>query len=492
MVVWDFRESRQGSHLYLVNNAVSAQLLEAISDYLRDEGVDVELSQSAQLVLDREAQRKAVFNSFRDSATKFKDGRFDSLEFKKFQVFTESRIKRQLRPHQVKAAFHLYLAGHGANFSVPGSGKTSVVLTVYEKLRDEGKVGFLFVIGPPSCFGPWQQEFEETLGRTPNARILAGGDKDARKNEYYKLPTPTDELYLTTFQTLINDVSQIKTLFNLAGSKPFLVVDEAHYIKQQGGVWAKAVLEIAPLAEFRCVLTGTPMPNSFTDVFNLFDFLWGPDQILCSEDKTRILLAEERHDISKAKETMKQSIDPFFYRVRKKDLGLKEQVFYPPYMIPMNKTEKKLYSAIVTKIREYSQKDYLKNAEVVNRLCRGRMTRLRQCISYPKMLKSAIERYDESLIDPDSEILRWIVEYDALEKPAKLEFLVNLVRGFQERGEKVVIWSNFVATIDLISATLSASGFRNKCILGRTPMERPQCTAEETRALVPTCKRHNK
>ena len=105
----------------------------------------------------------------------YKDGKFNSEEFKTFESFICKNIHRKLKSHQIKAAFHLYLLGNGANFSVPGSGKTAVVLAVYEKLKAEDKVNTLLIVGPPSCFGPWRTEFQTTLGRIPDYKILSGG-----------------------------------------------------------------------------------------------------------------------------------------------------------------------------------------------------------------------------------------------------------------------------------------------------------------------------
>ena len=47
---------------------------------------------------------------------------------------------------------------------VPGSGKTTVVLAVFEHLRQLGDIDALFVVGPPACFAPWQHEYCSTLG----------------------------------------------------------------------------------------------------------------------------------------------------------------------------------------------------------------------------------------------------------------------------------------------------------------------------------------
>ena len=60
----------------------------------------------------------------------------------------------------------------------------------------------------------------------------------------------------------------------MQGVRFYLVVDEAHYIKQIGGEWAEAVLNVTSYATRRCVLTGTPFPRGYADSFNLFDVLW--------------------------------------------------------------------------------------------------------------------------------------------------------------------------------------------------------------------------
>ncbi len=235
----------------------------------------------------------------------------------------------------------------------------------------------MFVIGPTACFSPWRYEFEETLGRCPDYRILAGGDASTRKLEYYRWGEHQGELYLITFQTLLNDINHAIKFLSHKEVKAFIVVDEAHYIKQINGEWAKAVLSLAPYAKYRCVLTGTPIPKSFADLFNLFDFLYPETPTLDSGTKQQILDLEKQNREHDIKILLKGKVEPLFYRVRKKDLGLTEQNFLPPIMVQMNKYEKILYKAIITKIIEYSKSDYLNNINTVNDLIRGRMMRLR-------------------------------------------------------------------------------------------------------------------
>lgn len=482
MHFWGFAKI-PGKNTYELPSRKIGDVLPKLRRYLDKEGVSYNLSESSQEYLS--ALQKTVDSNERikTSGREFKNGQFDATKFDEFYSFVHRNISRPLKEHQLKAAFHLYLVENGANFSVPGSGKTAVILTVYEKLRLENKVNVLYVVGPPACFGPWKTEFKLTLGRDPDCRVLAGGAQGQRKLEYFSLASQKAELYLTTYQTLLNDQEELIAFLNQRGNKVLLAIDEAHYIKQSGGNWAQAVLRVSEHAEYRCVLTGTPMPRSYTDVFNLFDFLWPHNSPLDSDAKIRIKMQEERNDVSALKDMLKQNIGPLFYRVRKSDLGLVPAHFHPPYVIPMNEYENEIYHAIENRIIDYNREDYLRNIELVKRLRRGRIIRLRQCVSYAKLLLSALEGYDENLIDDRSHLAQLIYKYDSLEIPAKIQHLIKLVDVLQRKKQKVVIWAHFIGTLELIVKNLTESGFACKLIYGATPIERTSIDQEETREI---------
>jgi SNF2 family DNA or RNA helicase len=470
-----------GTDKYIIASQAFRETLPKLCDYLDKENVSYTLSQSCVEMLSgvKEAIRRNEL--IRNEAGDFKQGKYSRTEFNEFIKFVNRNIMRKLKEHQLKAAYHLYLVKNGANFSVPGSGKTAVVLTVYEKLKQEGMVNVIYVVGPAACFEPWRNEFKLTLGREPNYRILAGGKQEERRLGYYDQAAQKAELYLTSFQTLMNDQKSLITFLNERETKTFLVIDEAHYIKQIEGSWSNAVLGIAEYAKYRCVLTGTPMPRSYTDVFNLIDFLWIDSSPLDSESKLRIKIQEENHDTSSARETLKRTIGPVFYRVRKSDLGLIPPVFHQPYVIAMNRYEHQVYRAIENKIIDYTKQDYLKNIELVQRLRRGRIIRLRQCASYVRLLLTALDGYEEDLIEHESNIAKMIYEYDNLEVPAKLQFLVGLVKDLRSKKQKVVIWGNFIGTLKLIVEHLTKQGLNCKLIYGATPIERTSIDEEETR-----------
>ncbi len=477
---WGFTKGPQKNTLEISSERIDIVLLKVLG-YFDKGGIPYSLSPFCQKYISEINQNIENFERTKTLAKEYKDGNFDSNQFNEFALFVNKNIPRKLKEHQLKAAFHLYLVGNGANFSVPGSGKTTAILSVYEKLKSEGKVNLLFVVGPPACFGPWRTEFEETFGRPPEWKILAGGKPDERKAEYFSTASQKAELYLTTFQTLLNDQSEATIFLGQQGVEAFLVIDEAHYIKQIEGNWANAVLNICESAKYRCVLTGTPMPKSYTDVFNLFDFLWPGGEVIDSNTKIRVQIYEERNDPESAKEMLKESIGPLFYRVRKSELGLIPPIFNAPYVLSMNRYEKIIYDAIQHKIKNYSKQDYLRNIDLVRILRRGRIIRLRQCVSYTKLLSKAVENYKEKLIDDESDLAQLIYDYDNLEVPAKLEYLKQFVSNLQETKQKVVIWAYFIETLKLIKNYLTDAGFYCKLIYGDTPIVQTAVSEEETR-----------
>lgn len=451
-----------------------------IINYL-DKKTKVELLETASAFLSKVNSSKQEILRIRDIGYNYKAGNFNNEQFKIFDKTLKSILNRPLKRHQVKAAYHLYLLKNAANFSVPGSGKTSVILSVYEKLRQEGKVNCLFVVGPPSSFGSWKDEFSLTLGRESKAIILAGNNKADREKLLNKVFVDTPELYLTTFQSMLSDQDSVGHFFSRKLIKAFFIIDEAHYIKQVKGVWASAILKNAAKAEYRCALTGTPMPKSFQDIFNLLDFLWPNSKILSSNDRTKIISFEQRNQIEESLGMLEKKVSPFFYRVRKKELGLSKQNFITLADIEMNKYERLVYSAIYTKIKEYSKKDYLNNIQLVNNLGRGRMIRLRQSLSFIGLLKNAIKDYDEVIYEDAIDLQQIIENYQELELPGKFERLFEYVGKLQKEGKKVVIWSNFIKTINFIEAQLNSHGYYCKKIFGQIPIEKRSYSEEQTR-----------
>lgn len=477
LLFWGFIKNKSIYTIYLSD---SQNQLKKIIEYIEENSNKIQFDKNISQILDDYSnQFKEVKEIFKLGGD-FKDGDFEQNSFKEFVEFIENNVKRKLKNHQLKAAYHLSLIKNGANFSVPGSGKTTVILTHFKKLFNEGKVKTLFVVGPSSSFGPWKNEYLETFGVKPNYQILAGGNRLLRKEFYYKPVQDIPELILTSYHTLFNDQDQIAKLFKRLNSKVYLIFDEAHYIKQLDGNWSNASIFISEFADYKCVLTGTPFPKSYKDVFNLFDILWQKYSPIDSTTKVKISVYEDQNKFAEAKELINKKISPLFYRVRKSELKLKPQVFNDPILLDMNKNEKLIYEGIKTRISRLSKSDYLKNIDLINRLVRGRIIRLRQCVSNIGLLKYSLEDYHEELIEKESNLYEIIYKYDELEIPAKLEYLVKFIKN-NEKGTKILIWSNFINTIKLIHKILNNNSISSKFIYGDTPTEKETDSSSLTR-----------
>jgi len=480
LAFWGFTFNSKANEFVCTPDTI-LELIVKLKIFFDKNGVDLSFDEDAEIVFNKHIEKANLLIESIELGRMLKYGDIDIDRANQFLSFLNANINRQLKEHQLKAALHLLSVKNGANFSVPGSGKTAVVLAAFEYLRHNDEIDALFVVGPPSCFGPWRMEYEAVIGIAPDYEIFAGGDVDDRLDRYRDNRDTASDLYLTTFQTLLHDWQNVKNLLKLNGIRFYLVVDEAHYIKQIGGSWADAVLKVVIYASRRCILTGTPFPKSYLDAFNLFDVLWPESPPITAQERQRIEYHSKRKELQEAAEILDNKIGPLFYRVRKDDLNLAPQVFHDPVIIQMNENERLIYDAIVEHVKKLSQSDFTKNFEVLMTLRRGRMMRLRQCISYTKLLRTAIPEYDEDLSGDNVSLANIIQNYDEIETPAKLESLIRIVKELRARNEKIVIWSNFIETLKLICSTLRATRQKVELIYGATPTQNTNIKDELTR-----------
>ena len=438
---------------------------------LADEGIPVDLDETATGQIAERQDAAMVLHESQRLGRRIKGGNVDSTLVGEFVDFAEGTLPRRLLGHQLKAAIHLVGLAHGANFSVPGAGKTSVVLAIYEFLRCRDQADCLFVVGPRSCFMAWQTEFRLTLGRKPVVELLAGGDIDERRHAYYRPVRHPVELYLTTYHTLARDSQHVEHLLRSRNHRAIFVIDEAHYMKQDGGVWARAVAATSRHAVKRCLLTGTPFPKSYADGINLFEVLYPKSRLLKKSSRQRIRVASDagQHDVARA--LLEPAIEGLYYRVRKSELHLSKPVFLPPISVVMNPVERELYECVERRISQLELEPTDQDVDTIIRLKRGRQVRRRQAVSYAALLLSAVDGYSEDLVGSDETLLDKILSYDAREVPGKIQHLVEEVKRLDELGEKVVIWANFVGTLHKIREHLTDSRIASEVIYGGTPSE---------------------
>lgn len=228
--------------------ANTGRILEVVVRYLQGKRIPIELDSTALALIQA---RKA-------SAQELEAARIAGLAIHQGQLFGDASVPgflRELKPYQLPAVAHMVAVNHSANFSVPGSGKTTMVLAAFARLKASSSVDKLLVVGPRSCFAPWEEEFEGCFGRAPQSVRLTGSPGE-RADRYDEISDASTDLGLVTYQTASNDAAALIEF--LQRHRVMLVLDESHYIKRlSGGLWARTLLELAPFATRRVVLTGT-------------------------------------------------------------------------------------------------------------------------------------------------------------------------------------------------------------------------------------------
>ncbi len=370
-----------------------------------------------------------------------------------------SDFRRELKPYQVTSVRHMATIPHAANFSVPGSGKTTIALASFSILKNEADVDKLFVIGPRSSFEPWEDEFQGCFGRKPrSARLI--GTPDERAAIF--LDAERYELFLAGYQMVANEVKNIISAFRRHSF--MLVIDESHHLKKGGeGVWFQGAYSIAPYAKRRVILTGTPAPNSLTDLGAQFELLW-PELYFLPTD-----LFPSRSG-GPTMERTRELIRPLYVRIRKSQMNLPKKMI-SRILVPMGPVQSKVYRSLTHEILSRVAEDP-ETRIFIRELRRAIVVRLIQAASNPTLLSEFSEEFQ---IPPASHVgvglgslLR---EYSTYEVPSKFVRALDLANSIISQGRKVIIWNSFIHNVTILSNILLNEGVKHVAVTGLLPTE---------------------
>ena len=103
---------------------------------------------------------------------------------------------------------------------------------------------------------------------------------------------------------------------------------------------AQSALKIAEYAASRVVLTGTPAPNGYEDLSNLFEFIW-PGKKVIGFGNNQLRDMTKNRSIIGTSEKLTKNISPFFMRIRKEHLNLEPAIEHDPIVVSMGEVQKK-------------------------------------------------------------------------------------------------------------------------------------------------------
>lgn len=357
-----------------------------------------------------------------------------------------SGFTRTLKPFQLHNLARLMLLPHGADFSVPGAGKTTVALANYVLQRSRGSVARMLVVGPIAAFEAWKVDSVACMADAPKLTVHSGPGG--------VIPLGT-ELLLTNYNRLAADYERIRDF--VAAAPTQLVLDEAHRIKRgSAGVHGAAVLDLAYVARRRDILTGTPAPQGASDLVALMRFLY-PGQ-------DRAILPASAYDEPRGRDPevireTSNAIGGYFVRTPKSSLGIPD----PTWEIvsrPMGPIQLAIYDALVGRYRGSFDltKDSRRNFDRLGRI----VMYLLEAATNPALLTAGSDASDEVgfthpplEVQADESLSKLLGSYNEYERPWKYDYVINAVAEAAARNEKVLIWTTFVRNIRALSHELS-------------------------------------
>ena len=385
------------------------------------------------------------------SALKAHLERIRSQNFKAVELSSqpENLTGGKLMDYQMEGVNWLYYKWHSMQNAIladeMGLGKTIQIIGLLATLQQRHGCWPFLVVVPNSTCPNWRREIKQWA---PSLRVVTYfGSSEAKRLavKYELFPEGGRDLHCHVVVTSYDaaEDANFRTVFRgvpWAG----LVVDEGQRLKSDKNILYGVLGSLN--VPFKVLLTGTPLQNNQRELFNLLQFL----------DKSidAAALEEEYEDLNReAIIEIHSLLRPFFLRRTKaqvlKDLPPMAQIIIP---VTMTVVQKKLYKSILAKNQElikaifgHDQKLKQTDKSSLNNI----LMQLRKCLCHPFVYNREIEEKTDNLA---------LSHRNLVEASAKLRLLEVMLPKLQERGHRVLIFSQFLDMLDMVEDFLDGLG----------------------------------
>jgi SNF2 family DNA or RNA helicase len=281
------------------------------------------------------------------------------------------------------------------------------------------------------------------------------------------------DVLVTTYDTLIGD-------FDIIGQIPWrvAVVDEAHRLRNQKGKLLECMKEISARGtlqygfQSRILMTGTPLQNNTQELWTLLNFI-EPYKFPSLEDfQVTFGNMANRQQV----ESLQQMISPYMLRRVKedvaKDIPSKEETVID---VELTSIQKQYYRAIFEQNHAFLSMGA--NRAHAPKLMNIQME-LRKCCNHPFLLDGIEQRENEKAFSTlmetgaldnktPEEQQKLLNEHGYIKTSGKMVLLDKLLPKLRAEGHKVLVFSQMVKMLDLISEYCDFRGFRHERLDGR-------------------------
>ncbi len=318
-----------------------------------------------------------------------------------------------------------------------GLGKTLQVIA-FLLAHKEGAQQPSLVVAPTSLVYNWLDEIERFAPQL-RARVIAGTKKE--REEALAAAAEDCDVLITTYNMLKRDIKSYE-----GRSFRYAFLDEAQHIKNPATQNAKAVKKLH--AGGRFALTGTPIENTLTELWSIFDYLM-PGYLLTHQSfKARYEVPIVREENARALKNLRRHVEPFILRRLKKDV-LKElpDKIERRMMCEMTPQQEKLYRAWLLQGQKEFRALLKERGLDGNRMkILALLTRLRQIACDPALF---LEDYAGG--------------------SGKLDLLEEIVGEAVAGGHRLLIFSQFTTMLAHVGERLTRVGVPYLYLDGSTP-----------------------
>ena len=340
--------------------------------------------------------------------------------------------KRTLKPFQLRDISHLLSLSNGANFSVPGAGKTTVTFALHMLIRSADE--HLIVVAPKAANQAWVDIVDECLEiGSPNNGNEPFFILDGNEHDTLRALESGRRRFIISYDLMIRQQGILAE--HIATHPTHLVLDESHRMKagwrSQRGAF---LLNIADLPIRRDILTGTPMPQGASDIESQLDFLW-PGHGLGLE----VVNGNSPRDV----------LGQLYVRTTKTELGLPKATRHF-IDVDMSDGQLALYSIVRNEfLRDHSARISRMSAPPQFQKARRSVMRLLQLSTNPVLALSAMANDDTKI---ESSVVDQVLDEG---HSAKMQAVIDHARSLAAAGEKSVIWTIFTDTIHSFVSALA-------------------------------------
>jgi len=272
------------------------------------------------------------------------------------------KFKTKPYAHQLTALEKSWDKTEYGYFMEMGTGKSKVLVDNMAMLYDKGKINGALIIAPKGVYNNWfTQEIPTHLAShiQPTMVLWTASTSKTKDKEYQSLFETGHDLHI-----LIMNVEALSTKKGLDFAAKFLrshttmlAVDESTTIKNPTAKRTKSILQLGKQAEYRRILTGSPVTKSPLDLFTqcnfLNEFLLGFDSFYAFRNRYAHMI--ERNfggrrvqlvGSYKRLDELADNIKSFSYRVLKEDcLDLPDKI-YTKREIELTDEQSKAYATM--------------------------------------------------------------------------------------------------------------------------------------------------